>query len=256
MANMKIARKMNKRKIFKTVWFGFAAVFLIWNWSTFQSRNLPKDTFASNDLIMVVENNDRITFQSNKSKQAVELIFFPGGLTDPKAYAPLCKKIAERGYTCHIIKMSFRLPQRDYQKIFRMFDLKSGNYVIGGHSQGGKMAAQFVYENPEFMKGLFLLGTSHPRDINLSNLPIPTIKFYAQNDGLASVEEVLENKDKLPVTAKLILIEGGNHSQFGYLGALLMDDEADITLEEQQSTVLEKLINFLNEISADRKKGL
>ena len=247
---------MQKRKMFKAVWFSLVAVFFIWNWSTFQSRNLPKDTLTSNGLANVVENDDRITFLANESKQTVELIFFPGGLADPKAYAPLCKKIAERGYTCHLIKMSFRLPQRDYQKISRMFDLRSGRYVIGGHSQGGKMAAQFVYENSGLMQGLFLLGTSHPRDIDLSNQSIPAIKFYAENDGLASVEEVLENKDKLPINAKLILIEGGNHSQFGYLGGLLMDDKADITLEEQQTIVLESMINFLNEIGEDREKGI
>lgn len=238
------------------IWFGLVALFLIWNWSTFQSRNLPKETFAGNAMVEVVENNDRITFKSEKPEQTVELIFFPGGLADPDAYAPLCRRIAENGYTCHIVKMSFRLPQRDYQKISRLFDLKSGRYVIGGHSQGGKMAAQFVHEHPELMKGLFLLGTSHPRDIDLSNLSIPTIKFYAENDGLASVVEVLENKDKLPINAKLIRIEGGNHSQFGYLGGLLMDDKADITLEEQQAIVLENLVNFLNEINANQKKGL
>jgi pimeloyl-ACP methyl ester carboxylesterase len=247
---------LKKRKIFKLVWFSLAAVFLIWNWSTFQSRNLPKETFDNNEIVAVVENNDRITFKPKKSEQTVELIFFPGGLADPGAYAPLCREIAENGYTCHIIKMSFRLPQRDYQKISRLFDLKSGQYVIGGHSQGGKMAAQFVYENPGIMKGLFLLGTSHPRDISLSNQSIPTIKFYAENDGLASAEEVLENKDKLPINAKLILVEGGNHSQFGYLGKLLMDDNAGITLEEQQTIVLENLVNFLNEISDDKGKGI
>jgi pimeloyl-ACP methyl ester carboxylesterase len=127
-----------------------------------------------------------------------------------------------------------------------MFDLKSGPYVIGGHSQGGKMAAQFVYENPEIMKGLFLIGTSHPRDINLSNLSIPIIKLYAENDGLASVEEVLENKGKLPKHANLILIKGANHSQFGYLGKLLMDNSANISLEDQQQQTFDNLINFLD----------
>lgn len=248
--------KLKKRKIFKIVWFSLVTVFFIWNWSTFQSRNLPRETFANNDIVAVVENNDRITFKPKKSEQTVELIFFPGGLADPEAYAPLCRELAENGYACHIIKMSFRLPQRDYQKILQMFDLKSGHYVIGGHSQGGKMAAQFVYENPGLMKGLFLLGTSHPRDISLSNQSIPAIKFYAKNDGLASVEEVLENKDKLPSNAKLILVQGGNHSQFGYLGTLFMDDKADITLEEQQAIVLENLVNFLNEINDDKGKGL
>jgi pimeloyl-ACP methyl ester carboxylesterase len=121
--------------------------------------------------------------------------------------------------------------------------------VIGGHSQGGKMTSQFVYENPNLMKGLFLVGTSHPRDINLSNLTIPTIKLYAENDGLASVEEVFENKNKLPKKSKMILIKGGNHSQFGYLGKLFLDNKANISLEEQQQETLKQLIVFLNDIN-------
>lgn len=233
------------------VWFSLVSVFLIWNWTAFQSRGLPEDTFISDNTIEVIETDDQIVFKAGKSGQTVEVIFFQGGLADPKAYAPLCRKIANGGYTCHLIKMSLRLPQHDYQKISQMFDLKSGQYVIGGHSQGGKMAAQFVFENPGLMKGLFIMGTSHPRDINLSSQSIPTIKFYAENDGLASVEEVLGNEDKLPMGSKLMFIEGGNHSQFGYLGTLLGDDKADITLEEQQSIVLENTMNFLNEIQND-----
>lgn len=234
-------------KIFKIVWISLVIIFLIWNWTTFQSRNLPKDTFKSDNNIEVIQTDDQIIFKSKKSVKTLEVIFFQGGLVDPKAYAPLCRKIADSGYTCHLIKMSLRLPQRDYQKISKMFDLKSGHYVIGGHSQGGKMAAQFVYENPGIMKGLFLMGTSHPRDINLSNLSIPMIKLYAENDGLASVEEVLENKDKLPKNANLILIKGANHSQFGYLGKLLMDNSANISLEDQQQQTFNNLINFLDE---------
>jgi pimeloyl-ACP methyl ester carboxylesterase len=62
--------------------------------------------------------------------------------------------------------MPWRLPQYNYKKISTIFDLKTGKYIIGGHSQGGKMAAQFVYENPNLMRGLFLIGTSHPRDMD------------------------------------------------------------------------------------------
>ena len=50
------------------------------------------------------------------------------------------------------------------------------------------------------------MGTSHPRDIDLSLQNIPTIKLYAEHDGLASVEEVMENKNKLPGGAKLTYI--------------------------------------------------
>lgn len=80
---------LTKREIFKAVWFSLAAVFFIWNWSTFQSQNLPKETFYNNEIVEVVEIKDRITFASRKSAQNVELIFFPGGLVTLKLM-PLC----------------------------------------------------------------------------------------------------------------------------------------------------------------------
>jgi hypothetical protein len=247
----KLMKNWSKRKIFKTIWFSAVIVFFAWNWSTFQSRNLPKDTFESTEKISVIKSDNLITFQVVASNDNPNVIFFQGGLTDPKAYAPLCRKLAENGFTCHLIKMDWRMPQYDYKKTLKLFKLGSGNYVIGGHSQGGKMAAQIVYENPTLFKGLFLLGTSHPRDIDLSSLSIPTMKIYAEKDGLASVHEILENKNKLPKNSKLILLKGGNHSQFGYLGKLLMDNSADISLEEQQRQTVLYILEFLN----DNKKG-
>lgn len=243
---------MSKRKILRIIWFSIVGLLLIWNWSTYQSRNLPTDTFDNNSKVTVEEDANKITFTPTSVDKNLKVIFFQGGMTDPKAYAPLCRKIAENGFICHLIKMSWRLPQYDYKKISKLFDLTPGQYVIGGHSQGGKMAAQFVFENENLMKGLFLVGTSHPRDIDLSIYNIPTLKLYAENDGLASVEEVMENKNKLPKNSKLILIKGGNHSQFGYLGHLFLDDEPQISLEEQQRETLEQLTLFLNGINVEK----
>ena len=242
--------KWSKRNIFRAVWFSFVTVFFIWNWSTFQSHDLPKDVFSNSASIEIIETDDQITFRSSRSDQQLQVIFFQGGLTDPEAYAPLCRRLAEGGFTTHLIKMNWRLPQYDYQKVLQLFDLKQQQYVIGGHSQGGKMAAQMVYENPGLFSGLFLMGTSHPRDIDLSSDSIPCIKLYAENDGLASVEEVLENKQKLPIETELVLIKGGNHSQFGYLGQLLMDSAADITLEEQQDISCENILEFITTIKS------
>ncbi len=140
------------------------------------------------------------------------------------------------------------MPQWDYKKITKLFDLKNGDYILGGHSQGAKMASQFVYENPNLIKGLFLLGTSHPRDFDLSKRTIPIIKLYAEFDGLASVQEVMENKSKLPKSAILKEIKGGNHSQFGYLGKLLTDDSPKINLKKQQAITLDYLIEFFQRV--------
>lgn len=236
--------KIKKRNIFRLIWFVIITIFFIWQWTTYQSRNLPENIFENTNEIIVEQSSDEISFLPTHSSYQNEIIFFQGGLTDPKAYAPLCRKIAKNGFTCHLIKMDWRMPQWDYEKIKDMFDLENGKYIIGGHSQGAKMASQFVYENPGLMTGLFLLGTSHPRDFDLSNRTLPTIKIYGELDGLASVSEVMENKDKLPKNTNLIEIKGANHSQFGYLGKLLTDDRAEIDLAEQQRLTVEKLTGF------------
>lgn len=233
------------RKILRLIWISAGVLFLLWNWWTFQARGLPKNTFESDSNVSVITSDDMITFKSNKSVSDFEIIFFQGGLTDPEAYGPLCKSIAEAGFTVHLIKMAWRLPQKDYLKIKDLFDLNRGDYILGGHSQGAKMAAQFVYENPDLMKGLILLATSHPRDIDLSAMDIPSVKIYAEHDGLASVAEVESNVKRLPQNCELIMIEGANHSQFGYLGQLLMDNAPSISLEEQQRKTTTHLLKFL-----------
>jgi pimeloyl-ACP methyl ester carboxylesterase len=243
--------KINPRKTFRIVWFSIVAIFSLWMWSTFQARGLPANTFRDDDWVTVEESDDKITFRSTSDINRSEIIFFQGGLTDPEAYAPLCRNIAISGFNCHLVKMDWRLPRYDYKKVKDLFDLSDGDYIIGGHSQGAVMAAQFVYENPGVMKGLFLMGTSHPRDIDLSKMTIPTIKLYADRDGLASVSEVMQNQDKLPRNTKLVLIKGGNHSQFGYLGNLLTDDSPRISLIEQQDSTLKFLITHFNEIELE-----
>ncbi len=106
------------------------------------------------------------------------------------------------------------------------------------------MAAQLVHENPGLIHQLVLLGTTHPRDIDLSASKIPVMKIYGSNDGVARVEKVERNKAKLPSSTKYALIDGANHSQFGYYGFQLGDSEAEITREEQQAQILKHVLTF------------
>ncbi len=207
--------------------------------------------YQGNAEITVEEDEQTISFRHTQSSE-IEVIFFPGGLVDPEAYVPLARRLAEAGYNLHIIKMPWRMSTKGYNQIKTLFDLTAddGQFVLGGHSQGGKMAAQFVYENPGLIDGLFLLGTSHPRDIDLSRRDIPTIKIYAEFDGLASVSEVKQNEHLMPRQSRLTLLEGGNHSQFAFTGHLLTDGKATISLEQQQEETLRHLLEFMNGLSS------
>lgn len=239
-----------KRKIFRVVWFSLAAVFFVWNWLTFQSRGLPDSTFENTGMVEVTVSSDFISFQSTEASKDLKVIFFQGGMTDPEAYAPLCRRLAENGYTTYLIKADWRLPRYDYKKVLTLFNVHEQQFVVAGHSQGGLTAAQIVFENPGAFKGLILLGTSHPRDFDLSGIDIPVMKIYAEHDGLASVDEVMQNKPMLPVQTDWVFLKGGNHSQFGYLGKLVMDDDATISLEEQQRIAVNNMVQFLNNVSS------
>jgi hypothetical protein len=70
-------------------------------------------------------------------------------------------------------------------------------------------------------------------------------KIYASNDGLASAEEVESNAIYLPEDTNWVLIEGGNHSQFGYYGEQLGDNSASITREEQQKLTVNAILDVL-----------
>ena len=91
------------------------------------------------------------------------------------------------------------------------------------------------------------MGTSHPKDtaFDLSNSSLAVTKIYATNDGLASMGEVEANAIYLPANTTWVLIEGGNHSQFGYYGAQLGDDTATISREQQQELMVEAILAAL-----------
>jgi pimeloyl-ACP methyl ester carboxylesterase len=119
------------------------------------------------------------------------------------------------------------------------------NWVLAGHSKGGAMASEFAGIYPNKLSGLLLIGTSHPRRVDLSNLTIPVTKVHASEDGLASVEEVKEFSVNLPNHTNFVLVEGGNHSQFGYYGFQLGSGTATISRKEQQQQLLNASLELL-----------
>jgi hypothetical protein len=64
--------------------------------------------------------------------------------------------------------------------------------------------------------------------------------------GMDSFETSRAN---LPTSSKFVVLEGGNHSQFGDYGLQPGDNQAAITRMEQQSRVVEATILFLRSLS-------
>jgi pimeloyl-ACP methyl ester carboxylesterase len=172
------------------------------------------------------------------------LVFFPGSMVDPAAYGPLARGLAAEGYTVAIVPLPLRsaplkshkaaVDQSAANVILHSRDSGPARWVVSGHSLGGVFASRFTRDHPELVAGLILVGTSHPRDFDISHLPIDVTKIYGTRDGLASPEEVRRYAHNLPRSTHWVEIAGGNHAQFGWYGIQLGDRTAAISHVDQQ----------------------
>lgn len=241
-------------KMIRKVWITFGVLFFAYLIFSFQAHGVDRTLLESDEQILVLNLTDRIEFIPQIGLKSSALIFYPGGMVDPKAYVPIARKIAEEGHKVVILKLPFRnaITQAQKKELFsRTINIVSdGNedltWILSGHSKGGALAAEFVWNNDGVFKELVLIATTHPKNYSLSDRNIHVTKIYASNDGIASESKILENLNNLPKDTSLVRIEGGNHSQFGYYGYQIGDNKAIISRHEQCQKLVESLMQVLN----------
>ena len=251
---------MRPRKIVLSLLLAFWASVFSWVLYEMQARGFTSSVLEDGDGVDVTVSSDAISFEPVLDSPSPGLIFYPGALVDPAAYAPLAWAIAESGYKTVIVKVPFRLDLFGWQweeVVARTEAIVSGDanrtaWVLGGHSRGGKMAVRFVSERPGAFEGLLLVGTSHPRETDLSDLQLDVVKVYGSEDGLASPEEVEAFTHNLPAHTQFIQVNGGNHRQFGYYGWQLGDREARIDRETQKQETAKPILEQLSRVEQVR----
>jgi predicted esterase len=232
-------------KTIRRIWIitGLTAAVLFNGWMLLGRRAvIDESVLDSTDRVTVTETHERITFTPRTPAQS-GLIFFPGGTVAPRAYAPLCRAIAESGHEAVIVKMPFRWALFEFQKqttlnrALATMQQTPRRWVVSGHSLGGALASRFAHEHGDKIAGLVLLGTTHPVELDLSRATYPVTKLYATNDRIAKQEKVEANRARLPAHTRWLRIDGGNHVQFGYYAGQPGDGDATISHERQQEIV-------------------
>jgi hypothetical protein len=174
---------------------GFAGWCLI----AYRATAKAKEALLSDPQVKVTRGEGYWSFASNSASNssAVGLLFFPGSLVEPAAYAPLARAVAEQGYTVLLAE----LPRRgafggandgEIMTRARMAmkgEAKVTSWVIAGHSLGGAVAARLVKEDTTSVAGLVLVGTTHPREFSLTERTLPVVKIVGTCDGLAGVKK-------------------------------------------------------------------
>ena len=174
-------------------------------------------------------------------------IFYPGGKVEYTAYAPLMHSLAENNIACIITKMPFNLAVMDINAADKAYERIADidRWYIGGHSLGGSMAAAYLDKTENNFEGLVLLASYSTAD--LTDNSVEVLSLYGSNDGVLDMESYRENFPNLPENTAEIIIDGGNHAQFGSYGVQKGDGEAVISAEEQLGVTAESIVSFIKE---------
>jgi predicted alpha/beta-hydrolase family hydrolase len=207
----------------------------------------------SDARIRVQIRDDAIWFEPVDAPRAAGFIFYPGCPVPAESYAPFGRAIAEHGHPAVLMRIPYRCAtaEEHQQRLFAATAalIASGReWVIGGHSRGGGLASRFVAEHPRGVAGLVLIGTSHPRDVNLASIAIPVTKIYGTLDGISTVARARASASLLPPHTRWVQIEGGNHVQFGWYSFQLWDRPAAISREAQQTQTVDAVLHLFNHL--------
>ena len=174
------------------------------------------------------------------------MVFMPGGLVEYQSYLPLMVKCAKKGIACFIVRVPGDFSILNTSAASRVIKRypQFTRWYIAGHSLGGAMAATYAEKHSDELEGLILLAAYSVDDLTKTGLRV--LSVYGSNDGVLNREKYEACKVNLPEGSTELVIEGGNHGQFGNYGEQKGDGEATITSEEQQNKTADAIAALMS----------
>ena len=227
----------------------FVTVFVVWA----SDASVPTDTAlqalnSDSQVYMSAENGWVIFFPADNQRPETGFVFYPGGKVDYRAYAPVLKLIASKGYFVAVVPAPLNLAFFDVNAAVRVEAAypEIQNWFVGGHSLGGVAASSYAASHLDIRGVVF--WASYPADDSLKTKNIPAVSIYGTNDGLATGDTLDASRDLLLPDTKFIAIEGGNHAQFGSYGPQAGDNEATISPEDQWVQAANATVEFFEAV--------
>jgi hypothetical protein len=249
-----------RRQIRRWVRRGFllwALVATLWLANSYRTQGVDRALLESDADVNVANGVATLDLLPVALKSESALIFICGSGVAAEAYVPLLRPVAEADYTVFIVKLPYRFAPLESHKraaVDQALDViamhpQIRHWVVAGHSLGGALACRVVQSDHKAISGLVLVGTTHPKEDDLSSLPMPVTKVYGANDGVAPSDRMFENRGLLPKHTRWVEIPGGNHSQFGHYGHQLFDGTPSISREAQQTATRAALVQMLRKVA-------
>ena len=247
---------MKARSIFKYALLGLVAVLIIsvvglfiWSkTSTYPARDIALSALESTDMVTVSQ--DKTIVFTPLENTDIGLIFYPGGLVEPAAYAPVLHKIAHEGTLVVITPMPLNLAIFNTGAADSVIESypEISTWFLAGHSLGGAAAGIYANTNPAIIDGLALWDSYPPDSADLSENNLTVISIYGTTNGFPNTENFDDQRHLLPVSTEFIPIEGASHAQFGDYGPQKGDVVPVLSISEQHDRVAEIMLVFIDQL--------
>ena len=217
-------------------------------WGSTPAKPMPEAlTALQPDSVVMVQTGKWLVFTPQDSRPTTGFIIYPGGRVDYRAYSPVANKIAAQGYLVVIVHMPLNLavlnPAAARDVIAAYPEIQ--HWVVGGHSLGGSMAANFAYSHPSAVQGLVLWASYPASSDDLSSSGVKVLSISGTLDGLSTPAKIEASHALLPADTTFVSIEGGDHAQFGWYGPQAGDNPAAISRDDQQAQIIQATMALL-----------
>lgn len=205
--------------------------------SIYYHANEVAKSLLEKDQSIIQENNVFTLPSINASDTA--LIFYPGAKVEAISYLPLLERLREEiDINIYLVEMPFNLAVLNPNAATSIIDShpEIKHWIISGHSMGGAMASSYASQYSDKVDGLILLGAYIYGD-------------YPQEKALTIYGSLNTSvQEKIDYTENIIVIEGGNHAQFGNYGSQKGDAVAQISQLDQQEIAISAMVEFIGDL--------
>lgn len=206
---------------------------------------------ADKKAMVALQGNDNVTvskiengffFDGPSSDRA--LIFYPGAKVECEAYAVLMLRLAENGCDCFLADMPLNfalLGENTADNFINKYNYD--RWIMAGHSMGGIVAANYAEKHLDKTYGIVLLASYSTTELD-DRLKLYSI--YGSEDKCLEFDVYNDNRENLPIDTRELVINGGNHAQFGNYGVQKGDGEASVTDEKQKEITVKAILELFD----------
>ncbi|MEO8225250.1 MAG: alpha/beta fold hydrolase [Gammaproteobacteria bacterium] len=198
---------------------------------------------------VIIEDGKFLVFRPTGVTPTTGLIMYPGAACDVHGYAPVLRRVAERGYLVVVVPMPFDMaifaPNRA-DEVRTAFPAVQ-RWVVAGHSMGGAMAAHYAHNHPHDLAGLLLWDSRPAEGDTLVDLQYPVWHIHRATADGRPPDKLERYRNLFPAASTWVPVPGGIHMYFGsFIGGGYKEEWAPkISREEQQDIAVTGTLNAL-----------